>query len=260
MKPESFLYDESHGVARIRLNRPDRLNALTFQVYEELRDCFFALEARDTVKVVTLTGEGRGFCSGGDVEDIIGPLFDRDLEGRAVFTRVTCDLVRNIRRLRKPVIAGLNGVVAGAGAVIALASDFRIATPYAKIAFLFTKVGLSGADMGAAWMLPRVVGMSRATEMLMLGEFVSPQQAVAYGLYREVVEPDQLHEAMESLAQKLMEGPAFGVAMTKEMLNAEASMSLEQALDAEARVQAWCMEHPDYRTAFEAFMSKKGGK
>ena len=163
LEPKSFLYEVSGGVATIRLNRPERLNALTFEVYRELTDAFAALQTEKDVRVVVITGEGRAFCSGGDVRDIIGQLHGRDIEGLLAFTRLTCELVRNIRRLRKPVVASLNGTTAGAGACIALASDLRIASNDARIAFLFVKVGLSGADMGAAHLLPRVVGLSKAT-------------------------------------------------------------------------------------------------
>src|SRR6266480_7188302 len=191
--PKSFLYEMSaHGVATITLNRPERLNALTFEVYRELTDAFAALRTEGDVRAVVITGAGRAFCSGGDVHDIIGELFNRDMEGLLEFTRMTCELVRNIRRLQKPVIASLNGTTAGAGACIALASDIRIASEAAKIAFLFVKVGLSGADMGAAHLLPRVVGLGRATEMLMTGEFVEAAEAQRIGLYNRVVSPERL--------------------------------------------------------------------
>src|SRR5574341_405583 len=178
--PQSFLYGVSAetGVATITLNRPERLNALTFQVYAELRDAFRALDSEPGVRAVVLTGAGRGFCSGGDVEDIIGALFGRDRAGLLEFTRMTCDLILNIRRCRRPVIAALNGTVAGAGAVIAAACDFRVAAESAKIAFLFVRVGLSGADMGASWLLPRLVGLGRATELLMTGDFIDARHAL----------------------------------------------------------------------------------
>src|SRR6188474_3434357 len=188
----SFLYEQTEGIATIILNRPERLNALTFEVYRELTDTFATLRDQDDVRVVVITGAGRAFCSGGDVKDIIGELFSRDVEGLLEFTRMTCELVRNIRLLPKPVIASLNGTTAGAGACIALASDIRIATEDARIAFLFVKVGLSGADMGAAYLLPRVVGLAKATELLYSGDFISAPEAERIGLYNRVVPGEQL--------------------------------------------------------------------
>jgi enoyl-CoA hydratase/carnithine racemase len=188
-RPPSVIVEERGPVAVITFNRPDRLNSLTFDVYRELTDAFAALAHRDAVRVVVITGTGRGFCSGGDVSDIIGELFSRDMNGLLQFTRMTCELIRNIRRLNKPVIASLNGTVAGAGAVIALASDLRIAADTAKIAFLFVKVGLAGADMGAAFLLPKVVGLGRATEMLYTGDFIGAEDAERAGLYNRVVAP-----------------------------------------------------------------------
>jgi enoyl-CoA hydratase/carnithine racemase len=255
--PKSFRYETSPaGVATITLNRPDRLNALTFEVYRELTDIFGALESEPKVRVIVITGTGRAFCSGGDVHDIIGELFKRDMEGLLEFTRMTCELVRNIRALRKPVIASLNGITAGAGACIALASDIRIAAKEAKIAFLFVKVGLSGADMGAAYLLPRVVGLAKATELLYTGEFISAQEAERIGLYNQVVPRDQLAATTQDLAERLAKGPAFAIGKTKELLDREADMSLEAALECEAQAQAICMQHPDYREAYEAFVNK----
>jgi enoyl-CoA hydratase/carnithine racemase len=254
----SFLYEKSaNGVITITLNRPERLNALTFDVYRELADTFAALRTETDVRVVVITGAGRGFCSGGDVHDIIGELFDRDIEGLLEFTRMTCELVRNIRALHKPIIASLNGTTAGAGACIALASDIRIASEAAKIAFLFVKVGLSGADMGAAYLLPRAVGLAKATELLYTGDFISAQEAERIGLYNRVVPADQLAETTCELAGRLAQGPAFALAKTKELLDREANMSLEAALECEAQAQAICMQHPDYREAYEAFVNKR---
>ena len=255
--PKSFLFEVAHGVGTITFNRPEVLNALTFQVYAELRDLFAALQTRSDVKVVVITGTGRAFCTGGDVKDIIGELFARDMEGLLEFTRMTCDLIKNIRMLRKPVIASLNGTVAGAGAVIALASDLRVAAENARIAFLFTRVGLSGADMGAAWMLPRVIGMAKATEILMTGDFVSAAEAERLGLYNRVVPLEQLGQATRELAEKLAKGPSFGIAMTKEMLNREAHMDILTALEAESQAQTLCMIHPDFREAYDAFVQKR---
>jgi enoyl-CoA hydratase/carnithine racemase len=207
-----------------------------------------------------ITGAGRAFCSGGDVHDIIGELFKRDTEGLLEFTRMTCELVANIRALPKPVIASLNGTTAGAGACIALASDIRIAAEEAKIAFLFVKVGLSGADMGAAYLLPRVVGLAKATELLYTGDFISAQEAERIGLYNRVVPASQQKAATQELAELFARGPAFALAKTKELLDREAHMNLEAALECEAQAQAICMQHPDYREAYEAFVAKRTPK
>jgi enoyl-CoA hydratase/carnithine racemase len=257
IQPQSFLYDERDGVATITFNRPERLNSLTFEVYRELTELFVALRSRDTVRVVVITGRGRGFCSGGDVEEIIGELFERDMAGLLAFTRMTCELIRNIRLLPKPVIAALNGTVAGAGAVIALAADLRIASETAKIAFLFVKVGLAGADMGAAFLLPKVVGLGRATELLYTGDFLSAQQAAEAGLYNRVVPAETLDAEARAWAERLAAGPAFALGMTKAALNRELHMSLEAALEAESEAQAICMLNADFREAFEAFRDKR---
>jgi len=260
--PSSFIYEKTEsGIATITLNRPERLNALTFEVYRELTDTFATLRDQDDVRVVVITGAGRAFCSGGDVKDIIGELFSRDVEGLLEFTRMTCELVRNIRLLPKPVIASLNGTTAGAGACIALASDIRIATEDARIAFLFVKVGLSGADMGAAYLLPRVVGLAKATELLYSGDFISAHEAERIGLYNQVVPSTaELATATNTLAERLARGPGFALAKTKEMLNRELNMNLEAALECEAQAQAICMQHPDYREAYEAFVAKREPK
>ncbi len=260
--PRSFLYrlDAGTGVATLTLNRPERLNALTFEVYEELRDTFGALDTEPGVRAIVLTGAGRGFCSGGDVEDIIGALFSRDAAGLREFTRMSCDLILNLRRCRRPVVAALNGTVAGAGAVIAAACDFRIAAESAKIAFLFVRVGLSGADMGAAWLLPRLVGLGRATELLMTGEFIDARRAHEIGLYHRVVAQDRVLAEATALAEKLARGPAPSLAVTKRALDDEAPLDLERALAYEADVQAGLMEHPDYREAYEAFRARREPK
>lgn len=257
IQPTTFLYREQNAIATITLNRPETLNALTFEVYAELRDTFAALQNRDEVRVVVITGQGRGFCSGGDVNSIIGELFNRDMRGLLEFTRMTCDVVKNIRLLRKPVIASLNGVTAGAGAVIVLACDIRIASETAKIAFLFVKVGLSGADMGSAYLLPKVIGLSRATELLYTGDFITAQQAYEYGLYNRVVKPEDLERETQAWAEKLANGPCFSIGLTKEMLNRELNMDLLTALEAEAQAQALCLFNPDYREAYEAFVEKR---
>jgi len=260
-RPTSFLYDQdANGVATITLNRPERLNALTFEVYRELTDMFAELRAERDVRVVVITGAGRAFCSGGDVHDIIGELFSRNMEGLLEFTRMTCELIRNIRLLPKPVIASLNGTTAGAGACIALASDIRIASVEAKIAFLFVKVGLAGTDMAASYLLPRIVGLSKATEMLFTGDFVSATEAERIGLYNHVVPAEKLANATRDFAIKLAQGPAFALGKTKEMLNRELDMDLLAALESEAQAQAICMQHPDYREAYEAFVAKRTAK
>ncbi|MFI5371571.1 MAG: enoyl-CoA hydratase family protein [Candidatus Eisenbacteria bacterium] len=252
-----YAFDPATGVATLTLNRPERLNALTFEVYAELRDTFAALDTEPGVRAIVLTGTGRGFCSGGDVEDIIGALFGRDAEGLLEFTRMTCDVVLHMRRCRRPIVAALNGTVAGAGAVLATASDFRIAAETAKIAFLFVKVGLSGADMGVSWMLPRIVGAGHAAELLMTGEFITAQRALEIGLYHRVVPVERTLAEATAFAAKLAEGPGEGIAVSKRALDLEASMTLEQALEHEAQVQAALMLHPDYREAYEAFRAKR---
>jgi len=257
MEPVHFRYGERDGVATLRLDRPERLNALTFESYAELRDFFPKLAERPAVRAVVITGTGRAFCSGGDVKDIIGKLFDVPDAELYAFTRMTCDLIENVRRLEKPVIAALNGVTCGAGAVLAAAADLRIAAEEAKIAFLFTKVGLSGADMGAAWLLPRIVGLGHATELLMGGEFVDAARAREIGLYNEVVPADELEERALDWARRLADGPTMGMAVTKRMLNAEASLSLAEAMQLEGWIQAECMRHPDYREAFDARQEKR---
>lgn len=256
--PSSFLYEKSEsGVATITLSRPERLNALTFEVYRELTDTFAALRNETDVRAVVITGAGRAFCSGGDVHDIIGELFSRNMDGLLEFTRMTCELIQNIRALPQPVIASLNGTTAGAGACIALASDIRIASEEAKIAFLFVKVGLSGADMGAAYLLPRVVGLAKATELLYTGDFISAQEAERIGLYNRVVPGEQLAATTLEFAERMARGPAFALAKTKEMLSRELNMDLQAALECEAQAQAVCMQHPDYREAYEAFVNKR---
>jgi enoyl-CoA hydratase/carnithine racemase len=257
--PASFRYahDAATGVATITLDRPDRLNALTFEVYAELRDAFAALDTEPGVRAVVITGAGRAFCSGGDVEEIIGALFSRDAAGLREFTHMTCDLILNIRRCRRPVIAALNGTVAGAGAVIATACDLRIASETAKIAYLFVRVGLSGADMGASWMLPRIVGLGRATELLLTGDFIDARRAHEIGLYHRVVPADRVMAEATSLAERLARGPTVALGVTKRALEDEATMSFETALRYEADAQAALMMHPHFREAYEAFIAKR---
>ena len=259
--PESFLREDSDaGVATITLNRPDRLNALTFEIYDELRHTFRALSTEPGVRAVVITGTGKAFCSGGDVRDIIGRLIGRDYRELLEFTRMTCDLVLAIRQCRRPVIAALNGTTAGAGAVIAAACDIRIAAASARIAFLFTKVGLSGADMGAAWLLPRLVGSGRAAELLMTGDFITAEEALRIGLYNRVVADGEALAAATAFAEQIAEGPSFALEITKDALDREATADFRSALEAEAQIQASLMTHADFREAYEAFVAKRPPK
>ena len=253
----NFLYEVHDGVATLTFNRPEVLNALTFEVYAQFRDLLEELRYDDAVKVLVLTGQGRGFCSGGDVHEIIGELLKRDLKGHLDFTRMTGAVVQNMRLLDKPIIAALNGTTAGAGAVIALASDLRIASEQARFAFLFTKVGLAGADMGAAYLLPKVVGLGRATELLMLGETIDAETAERYGLAYRVVDDDQLEPTVRELASRLVNGPTLALSMTKEMLNNESYMDLHSAIEAEAQAQALLLMSKDHREFYEAFREKR---
>jgi enoyl-CoA hydratase/carnithine racemase len=262
LSPRSFLYtvDPATSVATITLNRPERLNALTFEVYAELRDTFRALDTEPGVRAVIITGTGRAFCTGGDVENIIGSLFSRDAAGLLEFTRLTCDLILSIRECRRPVVAALNGTVAGAGAVIAAASDIRIAAESAKIAFLFSRVGLTGADMGAAWLLPRIVGLAHASELLMLGDFITAERAAEIGLYNRVVPGERLMAEAADVAARLARGPSVALGVTKQALNDEAALDLVSAMEAEALAQAACMLNPNFREAYEAFRAKRDPK
>ncbi len=258
----SFLYDldAKTSVATITLNRPERLNALTFEVYKDLRDTFQRLDTEPGVRAIVITGAGRAFCSGGDVEDIIGALLGRDLTALQEFTRLTCDLILAMRRCRRPIVGALNGTVAGAGAVIAAACDIRVAAESAKIAFLFTKVGLSGADMGAAWLLPRIVGYGHATEMLLTGDFVDAKRAYEIGLYNRVVPQTQVLPEARTIAEKLARGPSAALGVTKQALEAEAALDFDAALAYEAEVQAQLMRGPNFREAHEAFRAKRDPK
>ena len=262
MTPSSCLYacDPGTGVATITLNRPERLNALTFEIYDELRRTFRQSGNDREVRAVVVTGAGRAFCSGGDVHDIIGPLLSRGYRELLEFTRMTCDLVLAIRQCRTPVIAALNGDAAGAGAVIAAACDIRIAAASARIAFLFTRVGLSGADMGAAWLLPAIVGRGRAAELLMTGDFISADEALRIGLYNRVVADGDALGAATELAARLARGPSFALEHTKAALDREAGMDLHAALEAEAQIQAALMTHADFREAYDAFVGKRRPK
>jgi len=257
LSPRSFELSIERGVAAITLNRPERLNALTFEIYGELASTFRSLERSAETRAVMITGKGRGFCSGGDVEGIIAELFAKDARGLLEFTRVTGALIQSIRELRRPVIAAVNGVAVGAGAVIAAACDLRIAAEGARFGFIFPKVGLSGADMGASYLLPRIVGLGRASELLFFGDIIDASEALRIGLVNRVVPADQVVPLSREWAERLARGPAFAHTMTKQMLESEHTMSLPAAIEAEAQAQAICMAHPDFRAAYEANKEKR---
>jgi len=248
---------DAGALVTLRLDRPDTLNSLTFEIYRELTDTFRRLRAREHLRCVVVTGTGRAFCTGGDVKDIIGPLLSMDAAQLLGFTRMTCDLVGAMRALPTPIVASLNGTVAGAGAAIALACDLRVAAESARIAFLFVKVGLAGADMGAAYLLPRLVGYGRASELLMTGDFIGAQEALRIGLYNRVVPQETLEAETAAFVARLMRGPREGLRATKDALEREQSMSFEQALGHEARVQAELMLRPDFHEGFAAFSERR---
>jgi enoyl-CoA hydratase/carnithine racemase len=245
------------GVAVLTLDRPDTLNSLTFTVYGQLERLFLDLETDESVNAVVITGAGRGFCSGGSVEEIIGPLIESELQETLEFTRMTGAVVRNMCRLSKPIIAAINGVAAGAGAVIALASDIRVMADSAKFAFLFSKVGLTGADMGAAWLLPKIVGTGRAMEMLMLGDKVDAQQAAGMGLANRVVPVESVLDTAMDLARRLASGPGLAHAMTKKMIWNEWPMDLESAIEQEAQAQALLLRAHDHAEFYRAWTEKR---
>lgn len=253
--PKHFLWKFADGVATVSLNRPERKNPLTFESYAELRDTFRALTEARQAKVVVIRGEGGNFCSGGDVHEIIGPLTKMDDAGLLQFTTMTGDLVKAIRACPQPIIAAVEGVCAGAGAILAIASDIRFASPTAKAAFLFTRVGLSGADMGACAILPRIIGHGRAAELLFTGRSMNADEGLAWGFWNRVVE-DVLAEA-NALAMELARGPTFAHAMTKHQLDAEWHVSIDDAITMEAEAQAVCMKTRDFHRAYEAFANKR---
>ena len=250
---ENFEFAVDGGVATVRLNRPAKLNALTFSAYADLRDLIGQLPQRDDVRVLVITGEGHGFCSGGDVEEIIGPLQKMGTAQLLEFTRMTGSVVKSLRESPVPAIAAINGVAAGAGAVLALACDFRLMARSASFAFLFTRVGLAGADMGSAYLLPRIVGLGRATELLMLGDKVDAQRCAAIGLAHEVVDDELLAERAHALAQRLAEGPAFAYSTTKSLLTRELDMALGPAIEMEAVTQALLMKSDDFEEFYAAW-------
>jgi enoyl-CoA hydratase/carnithine racemase len=244
-------------VATVTLNRPERKNPLTFDSYAELRDWFLGLQRATDVKAVVLTGAGGNFCSGGDVHEIIGPLTKMTMPELLAFTRMTGALVSAMRACPQPIVAAIDGVCAGAGAMMALASDLRLGTPRASTAFLFTRVGLAGADMGACALLPRLIGQGRASELLFTGRSMSAAEGHAWGFFNALHEPEALPEAALKLARSLAEGPTFAHGMTKTMLHQEWAMTLDQAIEAEAQAQAICMQTQDFRRAYEAFAAKQ---
>jgi enoyl-CoA hydratase/carnithine racemase len=254
---QHFGFDVTDGVATVTFDRPDRLNALTFEVYADLRDLLGEIEQREDVRVLVLTGTGRGFCSGGDVDEIIAPLLEMDARGILEFTRMTGAVVERLRRLPIPVIAAVNGVAAGAGAVIALAADLRILAESASFAFLFTRVGLAGADMGSAYLLPRVIGLGRATELLLLGESVDAERAVAIGLATKVVPDAELSGSAVDLAEGLASGPALAYGATKVLIGRELDMDLGSAIELEAFTQALLMTTEDHAEFYRAFTGKR---
>jgi enoyl-CoA hydratase/carnithine racemase len=254
---DSFHYSALNGIARVKFARPETLNSLTFKVYRDLTDLFYRLRSDDAVKVIVLEGNGRGFCSGGDVHEIIGELLKRDVKGLLDFTRMSGELIVNMRQLEKPIVAAVNGIAAGAGAVIALASDFRIFAKEAKIAFLFQKVGLTAADMGAVFLLPKVVGLTRATEMLMLGDTITAEQAEKIGLANTVVALEDLEKESLALAERLAKSASFALGLTKRLLNNEWNMDIASAIEQEATAQALMMQTRDHREFHEAFAQKR---
>ena len=257
MSCRSIVFENSDGIGTVRLNDPAHLNALTFESYGELEQIMLDLGHDKAVKVVVLTGTGKGFCSGGSVNDIIGPLLKMKGDELYNFTRMTCNVVKNIRNLKKPIIAAVNGIAAGAGAMLMLASDLRIFSDKARAAFLFTQVGLAGADMGALWLLPRIVGLGRATELVYFGDTINAEEAYRIGLANRVVSGEKLMDEAYALARRLRDGPLYALGVTKELFNFEANTDLETALEMEAMAQARCMETPDFIEGYNAFVEKR---
>ncbi|MBB6521433.1 enoyl-CoA hydratase family protein [Pseudoteredinibacter isoporae] len=256
-QPEHFLWSYSEGVATITLNIPERKNPLTFQSYAELRDLFRDLVYVDDVKAVVITGAGDNFCSGGDVHDIIGPLTKMDMRGLLDFTRMTGDLVKAMRACPQPIIAAIDGICVGAGAIIAMSSDFRYGTERTKTGFLFTRVGLAGCDMGACAILPRIIGQGRAADLLYTGRMMSAEEGERWGFFNRLVAPEEVLQTAEDMAHSLLKGPTFAHGITKTMLHQEWNMSIDQAIEAEAQAQAICMQTEDFTRAYNAFVAKQ---
>ena len=259
-RPQHFKWQVADRVATITLNRPEKKNPLTFESYAELRDTFQKLRHADDVRVVVFTGEGGNFCSGGDVHEIIGPLIKMEMDELLYFTRMTGNLVKEMRNCPQPVIAAVDGISAGAGAIIPMASDMRYATPECKTAFLFVRVGLAGCDMAACAILPRIIGQGRASELLYTGRSMSAEEGLAWGYFNEIVPKDRLLARAQEMALSLANGPAFAHSMTKKCLHQEWSMTIEQALETEAEAQAICMQTKDYGRAYNAFVKKEKPK
>lgn len=255
--PRHFVWDLEDGVGSVKLNRPERKNPLTFDSYAELRDLFRELSSNSTVKAVIISGAGENFSSGGDVHEIIGPLTRMAIPELLAFTRMTGDLVKAMRSCPQPIIAAIDGICAGAGAILAMASDLRLATPRAKTAFLFTKVGLAGCDMGACAILPRLIGQGRAADLLFTGRVMTAEEGERWGFHNRLVDPGALDGEAMALARSLSAGPTFAHGITKTMLNTEWNVSLETAIEMEAQAQAICMATNDFRRAFEAFAEKR---
>ncbi|MBI1622795.1 enoyl-CoA hydratase family protein [Aquamicrobium zhengzhouense] len=257
LAPKNFLWKVEDRVASVMLDRPERKNPLTFDSYAELRDTFRALVYAEDVDVVVFLPNGGNFCSGGDVHDIIGPLVKMDMKELLAFTRMTGDFVKAMIGCGKPIISAVDGVAVGAGAIIAMASDLRLATPEAKTGFLFTRVGLAGCDMGACAMLPRIIGQGRAAELLYTGRTMSAAEGERWGFYNRLVEAGELEAEAMKLARQIAAGPTFAHSITKTQLNQEWSMGLEQAIEAEAQAQAICMQTRDFERAYHAFVAKE---
>jgi enoyl-CoA hydratase/carnithine racemase len=257
LKPQHFLWDVEDGIATVRLDRPERKNPLTFDSYAELRDTFRNLANADDVNVVVVAPNGGNFCSGGDVHEIIGPLVAMNMKQLLAFTRMTGDLVKAMIGCSKPIVSAVDGVCAGAGAIIAMASDLRLATPNATTAFLFTRVGLAGCDMGACAILPRIIGHGRAAELLYTGRAMSATEGERWGFYNALHPADELEPRAMALARQLADGPTFAHGITKTQLNQEWNMGLEQAIEAEAQAQAICMQTADFERAYRAFVARE---
>jgi enoyl-CoA hydratase/carnithine racemase len=257
LRPKNFLWQVEGKIARVQLDRPERKNPLTFDSYAELRDTFRELRDADDVDAVVFLPNGGNFCSGGDVHDIIGPLVGMEMKGLLAFTRMTGDLVKAMLGCGKPIISAVDGVAVGAGAIIVMASDIRLATPAAKTAFLFTRVGLAGCDMGACAMLPRIIGQGRAAELLYTGRTMSAAEGDRWGFYNRLVEADKLAGEALGIAKSIVDGPTFAHGITKTQLNQEWSMGLDQAIEAEAQAQAICMQTRDFERAYRAFIARE---
>ena len=256
-RPQHFQWEQDGRVGVITLNRPERKNPLTFESYAELRDFFRELVSVSEVRAIVITGAGGNFCSGGDVHEIIGPLTRMDAAGLRNFTQMTGNLVKAMRTCPQPIVAAVDGVCAGAGAILAMSADFRIGTPRAKTAFLFTRVGLAGCDMGACAILPRIIGQGRASELLFTGRSMAADEALAWGFFNRLTAPEIVLSESKALAAEIAHGPTFAHAMTKRMLHAEWNMSVDAAIDAEAEAQAICMETKDFQRAYDAFAAKQ---